>query len=136
MSQSNQLFVKNTLEKFCSDVKITAKQKKAAKEWLDLLNKNKLRDEKKNYLKFSRIILEDILGFSTKYIDHESGNVEFQFADDSGKNIMCIEAKGTDTKDLFALQHRVKKEHATPIKQTWENWIWNMEYAQTTRNLS
>ena len=61
MSQSNQLFGKKTIEKFCSDIKITVKQKKAAKEWLDLLKENKLRDEKKNYLKFSRIILEDIL---------------------------------------------------------------------------
>ena len=120
MSQSNQLFGKKTIEKFCSDIKITTKQKKAVKEWLDLLNENKLRDEKKNYLKFSRIILEDILGYPVKNIDHESGNVEFQFANDSGKNVMCIEAKGTDTKDLFALQHRAKKEHATPIKQTWD----------------
>jgi len=85
-----------------------------------LLKENKLRDEKKNYLKFSRIILEDILGYPTKQLDHESGNVEFQFANDSGNNIMCIEAKGTDTKDLFALQHRAKKEHVTPIKQTWD----------------
>ena len=33
---------------------------------------------------------------------------------------MCFEAKGTSTKDLFAIQHRTKKEHSTPIKQTWD----------------
>ena len=37
MSQSNQLFGKKTVEKFCSGIKINSKQKKAAKEWLDLL---------------------------------------------------------------------------------------------------
>ena len=76
--------------------------------------------KRKNYLKFSKIILEEILGYDVNDIDHESGNVEFQFADNLGKNVMCIEAKGTSTKDLFALQHRTKKEHATPIKQTWD----------------
>lgn len=120
MSQSNQLFGKKSIEKFCSDIKVTPKQRKAAKEWLVLLDKNQLQDEKKNYLKFSKIILEEVLGYDVKNIDHESGNVEFQFADDSGKNVMCIEAKGTSTKDLFAIQHRTKKEHATPIKQTWD----------------
>ena len=33
---------------------------------------------------------------------------------------MCIETKGTDNKDLFVIQHRSKKEHETPIKQTWD----------------
>lgn len=32
---------------------------------------------------------------------------------------MCFETKGTDTDDLFARQHRSKKEHETPIKQAW-----------------
>ena len=120
MLQSNQLFGQKSIEKFCYDVTITTKQKKAAKQWLELLKENKLQDEKKNYLKFSKIILEEILGYDVNDIDHESGNVEFQFADNLGKNVMCIEAKGTSTKDLFALQHRTKKEHATPIKQTWD----------------
>jgi len=120
MSQSNQLFGEKSIEKFCSDINVTPKQRKASKQWLELLHKNSLQDEKKNYLKFSKIMLEDILGYDIKDIDHESGNVEFQFADSSGKNVMCIEVKGTSTKDLFALQHRTKKEHATPIKQTWD----------------
>ena len=67
-----------------------------------------------------QIILQDILGYQIKEIDYESGNVEFQFGNSEGKNILCFEAKGTSTKDLFAPQHRAKKEHETPIKQTWD----------------
>ena len=51
MLQSNQLFGQKSIEKFCSDVKITAKQKKAAKQWLELLKENKLQDEKKKLSK-------------------------------------------------------------------------------------
>lgn len=33
---------------------------------------------------------------------------------------MCIEVKGTSTKDLFSNQNRDKPEHQTPIHQTWD----------------
>lgn len=120
MATHNDLFNSKTIERLCSDVKITNKQKESAKEWLQLLEENKLEDEKSNYPKFMQIILQDILGYPIKEIDFETDNVEFQFADSEGKRVLCFEAKGTSTKDLFALQHRAKKEHETPIKQTWD----------------
>jgi hypothetical protein len=67
-----------------------------------------------------QIVLQDILGYPIKEINYESGNVEFQFANSEGKNVLCFEVKGTSTRDLFAPQHRAKKEHETPIKQTWD----------------
>ena len=87
---------------------------------MQLLENNKLEDEKSNYPKFMQIILQDILGYPIKEIDFESNNVEFQFTNNEGKKILCFEAKGTSTKDLHAIQHRTKKEHETPIKQTWD----------------
>jgi len=120
LATPGDLFNQKTIERLCNDVSITSKQKQATKEWLSLLEQNKLKDEKKNYFKFAQIILQDVLGYQIKDIDFESDNVEFQFSNSDGKNVLCFEAKGTSTKDLFALQHRAKKEHETPVKQTWD----------------
>src|SRR5438105_3455659 len=117
---THTLFNPKTTKKLCSNITITSAQKKAANEWLELLGKNELEDEKKNYLKFASIILDKILGYPISKINFENDNVEFQFSDSTGKNVVCFEAKGTAIKDLFALQHRDKKEHETPIKQTWD----------------
>jgi SAM-dependent methyltransferase len=120
MGQTSLLFNVKTIERLCADVKITQKQRQAAKEWLALLDTGKLEDEKSNYPKFMQIILQDILGYPIKEINYESGNVEFQFSSSEGKSVLCFEAKGTSVQDLFAPQHRAKKEHETPIKQTWD----------------
>jgi len=120
MVSYNTLFNKKTIQRLCSDVKLSDKQIESAKEWIDLLKENKLEDEKSNYPKFMQIVLQDILGYPIKEIDFESDNVEFQFANSMEEKILCFEAKGTSTKDLHAIQHRAKKEHETPIKQTWD----------------
>lgn len=120
MGTQGVLFNQKTIQRLCQDVKLSSKQKIASKEWLKLLNDNKLEDEKKNYLRFGQIILQDILGYPMKEIDFDSDYVEFQFSNPQGKKILCFEAKGTSVKDLFAPQYRVKKEHETPIKQTWD----------------
>lgn len=71
---------------------------------------------------FANIVLDDILGYTTKKMDFEKNNVEFQYKDkDNKKNIICFEAKGTEIDDLFARQYRNKKEHSTPVKQTWDH---------------
>jgi type I restriction-modification system DNA methylase subunit len=130
---SNFLFSSKTVRRLCRDIEITDKQKESAKEWLDLLDKNQLEDEKKNYTKFEEIILQDILGYTIKKLIFETDNVEFQVANSSGKNIVCFEVKGTSTKDLFAHQNRTKKEHETPFKQTWYYmWKNNLEYGICT----
>ena len=122
----NNLFNRKTIQRLCDGVSLDEKQFNAAKEWIQLLEQDKLQDEKKNYLRFAKIILSDCLGYDINGIDFESGNVEFQFSNEEGKNVICYEAKGTSTKDLFAIQHRTKKEHETPIKQTWD-YIGNLD---------
>ncbi len=120
MTTQKYLFNQKTIDRLCGEIQLSAKQKKASAEWLQLLQEKKLGDEKSNYPKFMQIVLQDILGYPIKELDFEKNNVEFQFSDSEGKKILCFEAKGTSTKDLFGIQHRTKKEHETPIKQTWD----------------
>lgn len=104
-----------------ASIKLTPKQVFNAKMWVGLLSSGALEDEKKNYFKFATMVLQDILGYSiSEEMNFEMGNVEFSFRDSSGKGGVCIEVKGTKTKDLFADQHREKPEHQTPVKQTWD----------------
>ncbi|PIN85003.1 MAG: hypothetical protein COV47_04480 [Candidatus Diapherotrites archaeon CG11_big_fil_rev_8_21_14_0_20_37_9] len=116
-----ELFNKKTIERLCANIQISAKPGKAAKEWLELLKSDALRDEVKNYPNFELIILQDLLGYDLKKsLSHEEGNIEFPFKDDSGKFIIGFEVKGTSTKDLFAIQAGRKKEHESPVKQLWD----------------
>ena len=116
-----ELFNKKTIERLCASVQVTAKQRKAVKEWIELLKSDSLRDEVKNYPNFELIILQDLLGYDLKKsLSHEEGNIEFPFKDDSGKFVVGFEAKGTKTKDLSAIQPGRKKEHESPIKQLWD----------------
>lgn len=73
------------------------------------------------------------MGYSIKDISYEKNNVEFQIKNSDGTSMLCIETKGTDVEDLFAKQHRTKKEHETPIQQTW-NYMGNIgsEYGVCT----
>ena len=108
-----------TLERLCREVTPTEEQRAAADEWLALLGAGKLAEERTNHPRFSRIVLEGMLGYSADDILYEKGNVEFQYAP-KGRTLACFEVKGTSTADLFAPQRRAKKEHYTPIKQTWD----------------
>jgi hypothetical protein len=109
------------MKRLCSTVKLTAKQKSSAKIWLQLLDSDSLNAEKSNYFKFAMYVLQDLLGYPVKQdLKFEEGNVEFSFRNTSGKKGVCIEVKGSSTKDLFTSQHRDKPEHETPIKQTWD----------------
>ena len=114
------LFNQKTVQRICSDIILTDIQRKSAFKWLELLRSKALEDEKTNYIKFAHYILEDVLGYPINEIDHEKHRVEFSFRDQINNKGVCIEAKGTSVKDLFAPQHRVKREQETPIKQTWD----------------
>lgn len=114
------LFNEKTVAKLCSTVTITPKQRKAARDWLSLLKSGALTEEKSKYFKFALYVLQDILGYEVKQdLKFEKGNVEFSFRNSSGVKGVCIEVKGTQTKNLFSSQHREKAGHETPIKQTW-----------------
>ncbi|MEP0824787.1 MAG: hypothetical protein HRF40_04810, partial [Nitrososphaera sp.] len=119
--QAHALFNQKTIDKLCSAVNITDTQNNAITKWLALLKTGALDSEKKNYFKFGIIVLRDLLGYNIEEdLNFEEGNVEFSFTHPQTKKSVCIEVKGTSTKDLFASQNREKPEHQTPIKQTWD----------------
>lgn len=114
MNKKNTLFNEITIKRLVSDTKLTAKQKRASQEWINLIEEGKLQKEKQGYLKFYDLILKDLLGYVN--IKHEKEGVEFSY-DKNGKNIVRIEAKGMDTKDLFLSQKRAREE--SPVQQLW-----------------
>ena len=105
------LFHHKTIKKLREKIDLTYKQIEASRKWLSYLDAGDLEDEKHNYMKFGRVILEDILGFPMDKIGHEKDNVDFSFDNSAGKKVLCIECKGTGTTQLDTLQHRTKKEH-------------------------
>lgn len=114
----NDLFNPKTIKKFTSDVEISPNQKDAAEKWLQYLIENKLFDETKNYLKFSTLILKEILGYDIEHLRFEEDFIEFSYPD--GDNpILGIEAKGTKVQNLFAEQRGYRPGQDTPISQLW-----------------
>ncbi|MCC7574354.1 N-6 DNA methylase [Candidatus Woesearchaeota archaeon] len=118
MSKDNSLFKEATIKRLVSNVNLTAKHKKAVHKWLDYFNTGKLENEKQAYIEFANIILRDLLDYdiSLEGLKHEEENIEFLFKKD-GNNLICFEAKGTKTKDLWAYQGRDKKSRETPVNQ-------------------
>ncbi|MFH1585980.1 MAG: DNA methyltransferase [archaeon] len=110
----NTLFNETTIKRLVEGTKLTAKQKKASQEWLNLMEEGELMKEKRGYLKFYDIILKGLLGYDN--IKHEKEGVEFSYEKDN-KSVVRIEAKGMDTKDLFLPQKRAKEE--SPAEQVW-----------------
>lgn len=114
-----ELFNQKTVQRLCSKIQLTPAQKTAAKEWLYFLDEGKLKKEKLNYLKFVEIVLKNLLGYEIRDIQFEEGNIEFSYANKEKRTVLGIEAKGTNTKDLFAEQKGYRKSQKTPIDQLW-----------------
>ena len=114
------LYNPKTIEEEIQELTISQEQKTRANEWLKLINDGTLENEETNYIRFQNILLRDILNFPEKEIEKgfEIKNVEYSFEDDEKKTFVCIEAKGTKTKNLFARQARIKKDQETPVIQT------------------
>lgn len=114
------LFNEKTVSRLILGVDITSKQKKAVREWSELLESGKLESEKAGYIDFSNTILRDLLGYTPSLKDgfkHEEENIEFLFKNNKGEKIVAFEAKGAKTKDLWASQGRSQKHRETPVDQ-------------------
>lgn len=107
-----------TIRRMCAGIKIGSRQRTAAEKWLGMLDDGLLENEKKNHLNFFKVVLVDLLDYPEEQIKYEEDYVDFAYAEE-GRTISCIETKGTSTKNLFIPQARDKKEHETPVKQTW-----------------
>jgi len=115
--QEFPLFKEKTIKRLCEDTEVTQKQKNATKKWIELLENNELRKEVANYPKFMVYILQDLLGYDITAFEHEEKNMEFPFRDQAGNFLVCFEAKGTETKDLWSSQKRTTKIRETPVNQ-------------------
>jgi hypothetical protein len=115
--QEFPLFKEKTLKRLCSEIEVTRKQKNASKKWIELLENDELREEVTNYPKFMIYILQDLLGYDITAFRHEEKNMEFPFRDKEGRFLVCFEAKGTKTKDLWSSQGRATKIRETPVNQ-------------------
>jgi len=111
------LFNEKTISKNIVRIESTSKQITASNKWIELLENGELQEEVSNYPKFMIYILKDLLGYDITDFKHEEKNMEFPFKDKSGNFLVCFEAKGTKTKDLWALQGRSIKIRETPVNQ-------------------
>ena len=118
MTKESALFNQKTIKRIVSDIKITHRQKKAVETWMKYLRNGKLKNEKNAYIEFANTILRDLLNYDITIdgLKHEEKNIEFLFKKDSD-NLICFEAKGTKTKDLWAYQGRQQKSRETPVDQ-------------------
>ena len=107
-----------TVREMCAGTAISVRQRSAAEKWLQMLDAGLLENERKNYINFFKIVLVDLLGYDEDRIRHEEDFVDFAYVD-KGRTVACIEVKGTSTKNLFMPQPKGKREHETPVKQTW-----------------
>ena len=120
----DELFDKIKIKKLCNDIQITDEQRNAAKEWLGLLEDNKLESEQQNRPKFEQIVLQPILGFTVYDFVPEKHDVDYTIFNRESGNSLCIEVKGTSTKNLFGSQvvdnkdKKIRKDE-TPVEQTW-----------------
>ena len=86
--------------------------------WIKKLDQDELKSEKSNYIKFFKIILENILGYEFTDIQYEESigdegrPVEFTLKK-HGKDYVVVELKGTTCKDL---NKRYNREQS-PIEQ-------------------
>ncbi|WP_405297912.1 Eco57I restriction-modification methylase domain-containing protein [Methanobrevibacter sp.] len=117
----NNLFNDKKMEEFIhtyDDLLVVNSEKDPVNDWISKLDNDELRSEKANYLRFFRIILEDILGYELTDIEYEENigdegrPVEFTLKKED-KDYVVVELKGTSCKDL---NKRYNREQS-PIEQ-------------------
>ena len=117
----NNLFNEKKMEEFIQiydDVLVVNSEKDPINDWIEKLDKDELKSEKANYIRFFRIILEDMLGYTLTDIEYEENigdegrPVEFTLKKED-KDYVVVELKGTTCKDL---NKRYNREQS-PIEQ-------------------
>lgn len=120
----NQPLMNKYLKRYKKELSLTHSKKEAVLKWIKKLEKGELKEEVANYGSFSRIILEDILGYDYEENiienvkeDYGRGLSEFALKKDD-KKFMVIELKGSDT-DLDKPQKRLNDKR-TPVDQAFD----------------
>lgn len=130
----NNLFNEKKMEEFIDlydDMLVVNSDEDPICDWIGKLNNDELISEKTNYIRFFRIILEEILGYKLEDIEHEENigkegrPVEFTLKKDD-KDYVVVELKGTKTKDLNKRYNREQSaiEQATNYASIKEDTQW------------
>ena len=108
----NKLFNEKIMDDYISRYeKELVSNKNSVQIWIEKLNNDELKDEVKNYSKFTSYILNDILGYTPEdYIDQESIGDEKRPVDyvllQNDKKYVAVELKGTSTPDITKRHNR------------------------------
>ena len=136
----NQPLMNKYLRKYKKEISLSHSRKEAVLKWIKKLEKGELKEEVSNYGNFSRIILENILGYD--YEENIVENVKEQYGrglsefaiEKDNKKFMVIELKGSNA-DLDKPQNR-KADKRTPVDQAFDyakrsgdiDWIFVSNY--------
>jgi Alw26I/Eco31I/Esp3I family type II restriction m6 adenine DNA methyltransferase len=117
--KSEELFDLSKVDKLCGQVVLSTTQINSAKEWIKLLDDNKLKKEKENQHLFEFHILQNILGYNPGECQREKEFIDYTINPLDQKSSICIEVKGS-AQHLDAYQDRGgKKDKEKPISQLW-----------------
>ena len=89
---TGDLFSPATLKRLCSGIEPTGGERAAADKWLALLEAGDLADEQCNYPRFTRVVLEGILGYGDD-MESEGGRGGLRYVQGS-KALACFEVGG------------------------------------------
>ena len=122
------LFNKTVIEKLCSKIKLTDLQKQSALTWIKKIENNELRDEQKRQNLFEKYILMQILGYDLEELPREDLEIDYTMEIPGFQKSMCMEVKGTKTKDLFKDQKRKDDSKYNPVIQLYTYMSHGFDY--------
>ena len=126
------LFNKTVIEKLCSKIKLTDLQKQSALEWIKKIENNEVKKEQENQNDFETIVLQEILGYNGRDCKREKLDIDYTINLPGFSKNLCIEVKGTDTKDLFKTQNRPDKSKENPVIQLYTYMGHGYDYGVVT----
>ena len=119
------LFNRHTILQASKGIEITERQRSAISKWKGKIIDGRSLKETEQYYPFRNIVLEELLGYDTEYIDttpsksRQDENIDFQVRGTDGNTMLFIEAKEPGTR-LDAVQSRPNERHDTPVNQLWD----------------
>jgi len=122
------LFNKTVIEKLCSKIKLTDLQKQSALTWIKKIENNELANEQTRQNLYEKFILIQILGYDLEELPRENLEIDYTMEIPGFQKSMCMEVKGTSTKDLFKDQKRKDDSKLNPVIQLYTYMSHGFDY--------
>jgi hypothetical protein len=126
------LFNKTVIEKLLSKIELTDLQKQSALDWIKMIENNQLDKEQENQNEFEDYILHNILGYEIRECKREKLDIDYTIDIPGFTKSLCIEVKGTKTKDLFKDQKRKDDSKFNPVIQLYTYMGHGYDYGVVT----